>query len=179
MAVTVITPSLPERAGLLAECITSVAAQTFAPAAHLIGVDHTHDGPARVRNRLLAATDTEWVAFVDDDDLLDAHHLETLTSAPVADVIIPFCRFDGPPIPTRYVNQPYDRGALADHGIFPITVLARRQAILAAGCFDPVNRYEDWSLWNRMADNGATFTVVPTVTWTYRTAHAGRRTNAA
>ncbi len=28
-----------------------------------------------------------------------------------------------------------------------------------------------------MADDGATFEVIPVVTWTYRTAHAGRRTD--
>jgi glycosyltransferase involved in cell wall biosynthesis len=119
------------------------------------------------------------VAFLDDDDTIDPDHLETLAAAPDADVLAPFCRFDGPAIPAKYVNRRYERSALRAHGIFPITVLARRQAIIDAGSFDPSDRYEDWSLWNRMADNGCRFEILPVVTWTYRTAHRDRRTNAA
>lgn len=180
--VTVITPSLPERHLLLAEAMASVAAQTVAPAAHLVGIDHSHRGPAAVRQELVEAASTEWVVFLDDDDLLDPEFIATLL--PIADrwtleVVIPFCRFDGPPLPARYYNQSFDRAALADHGIFPITVLARRQSIIAAGGFDPADRYEDWSLWNRMVDRGCRFDTCRLPLWTYRTGHAGRRTHAA
>lgn len=180
MEITVVTPSLPERSVLLAECLASVSAQTQPPTAHLVAVDHAYEGPALTRNALLRAVETEWVAFVDDDDLLDPHHLETLAGhADDADVVIPYCRFDGPPIPPKFVNQPFDRGRLARHGIFPITVLARTTAVMNAGGFRRRDRYEDWSMWNRMADAGATFAVVPEVTWTYRTGHGDRRTNVA
>lgn len=180
--VTVITPSLPERAPMLAEAMASVAAQTFAPAAHLVGIDHGGRGPAFIRQELVEAAQTDWVAFLDDDDLLDPHHLHELwhhAFVCLADVVFSRCRFDGPPLPAKYCNQPYDREQLLDHGIFPITVLARREAILAAGGFRANDRYEDWALWNRMAENGAQFFDIPTITWTYRTGHAGRRTNAA
>lgn len=178
LAVTVITASLPHRAHLLVEAHASVLLQTV-PAAHSILVDASIP-VAEARNRLLAQVSTNWVAFLDDDDLLDPHHIEVLTRRAAAgdvDVVIPYCRFDGPALPA--VNHPFDLDALRDHGIFPITVLARTEAIRAAGCFHLDDTWEDWSLWNRMADAGARFAVVPEVTWTYRTAHAeDRRTTA-
>jgi glycosyltransferase involved in cell wall biosynthesis len=172
--VTVITASMPSRHQLLVEALAAVAAQTV-PCAHLVGVDQGH-GVADVRTQLVEAARTEWVAFLDDDDLIDPDHLETLLAhAGDADVVIPHCRFDGPPLPAGYYNRPYDRGELRRHGIFPLTVLARRQAVLDAGGFRD-DKYEDWSLWNRMADQGARFVVVPKETWTYRTVTADRRT---
>lgn len=174
-AVSVITPSIPSRRELLVEARRSVADQTV-PVHHLID-DHPDRPVAEKRNRLIRAADTEWVAFLDDDDLLDSIHVETLLGHD-ADVVVPFCRFSGPPLApvnccAGYYNRPYDRDDLRQHGIFPITVLARRDAILGAGGFGD-GIYEDWDLWNAMADAGATFEVVPTVTWTYRRTGAGR-----
>lgn len=176
MDVTVITPSLPERLPLLVEAMASVAAQSLRPVTHLVEVDLAKRGPAAVRNELLAASTTEWVAFLDDDDLLDPNHLEVLARySDGSDVVASHCRFDGPPLPPKFCNRPYARDVLRRHGIMPITFLARRSAIEAAGRFG-LERYEDWELLNRMADNGCRFTVVPEVTWTYRTAHDDRRT---
>lgn len=173
--ITVITPSLPSRSSMLAEAMESVAAQTVGDVCHLIQVDPYGVGPAVIRNALLYCADSEWVAFLDDDDVLDPDHLETLTSADLdnLDVVIPHCRFSGEQIPAKFCNRPYDREALRRHGIFPIAVLARRLAILDAGGFSN-ERYEDWALWNRMADNGCRFEVIPRVTWTYRLGHGNR-----
>lgn len=179
--VTVITASLPHRSLLLAEAVASVGSQT-SPARHLISVD-AGVGVAEARNQLLDAASTDWVAFLDDDDHLDPHHIEVLAERAASDdvdVVIPHCRFDGPPLPAisccaGYYNRPFDVRDLRRHGIFPITVIARRSAILAAGSFPVSAPYEDWSLWRRMVRLGARFDVVPTVTWTYRTAHASDR----
>lgn len=174
--ITVVTPSLPTRSEMLAEAMATVMWQTMPPTAHLVGVDFAMRGPAAIRNELLAGVQTEWVAFLDDDDLLDEHHIERLAIAGLhadATVVVPYCRFSGETIPDRYCNQPYDRHALADHGIFPITVLAKTEAIRRAGCFGG-ERYEDWCLWNRMADQGAFFLTVPEQTWTYRLGHGNR-----
>lgn len=175
MNVTIITAALPARLEVLADAMASVRAQTV-PCAHYVGVD-AGSGVADVRNRLMRSAETEFVGFLDDDDVLDAHHVETLLAASAdADVVIPYCRFDGPPLPSQYCNRPYDRKALRRHGIFPITVLARRAVVLAAGGF-ATEGWDDWAMWNAMADAGARFVTVPTVTWTYRTAGADRRTN--
>lgn len=173
--VTVITPSLASRGRLLAAAQQSVAAQTVA-VAHLIDADDRRP-VAEKRNRLMRQATTEWVAFLDDDDLLDQDHIETLLGHD-ADVIVPHCRFIGPPLPpvaccAGYYNRPYDRDDLRQHGIFPITVLARREAILDVGGFGD-GLYEDWDLWNAMADAGARFEVVPEVTWSYRRTGGGR-----
>lgn len=176
MDVTVITASLPHRADLLAEAIGSVAAQTH-PVEHLISVAAMRS-VADARNGLVQGAGTEWVAFLDDDDLLDPGHIETLLGhAGAADVVIPHCRFDGPALPDGYCNRPYDREALRAHGIFPVTVLARRRAVLGAGGFARQG-WDDWALWNAMADAGCRFEVVPEITWTYRTATPARRTHA-
>jgi hypothetical protein len=83
-------------------------------------------------------------------------------------------RLDRRAPPPDWGKAPTD--PLYEHGIFPLTVLARRQAVLGAGGFHADDKYEDWSLWNRMADQGARFVVVPKETWTYRTSTADRRT---
>jgi glycosyltransferase involved in cell wall biosynthesis len=178
--VTVITPSLPERSALLRESCRSVAAQTLPPVVHLIGVDYGRRGPATIRQELLTAVGTEWVAFLDDDDVLDPNHLATLMAhADGFDVVGSYCRFDGPPIPAKFCNRAYDRDVLRRHNIMPITFLARAAAIMDADGFRPEDRYEDWSMLNRMADNGCSFNVVPWITWTYRTATPHRRTHEA
>lgn len=164
---------------LLQEAMSTVRNQTV-HCEHLISVDASIS-VAEARNSLVAQATTEWVGFLDDDDLLLPDHVRTLvTHGNDADVVIPHCRFRGPRLPRcrccqGYCNRPYDREALRRHGIFPITVLARRSAILAVGGF-PVGpgRFEDWEMWNAMADNGARFVVVPQATWVYRRGHASR-----
>ena len=180
VAITVVTPSLPERGTLLAQACRSVAAQTHPPTAHLVGVDLGRRGPAVIRQELLRAVGTEWVAFLDDDDVLHPDHLETLVAhSDGFDVTGSHCEFDGPPIPPKFLNRPFDRETLRAHNVMPITFLARTAAIAAADGFRTEDRYEDWSLLNRMADNGCQFNVVPKVTWTYRTSTPKRRTVAA
>jgi hypothetical protein len=183
--VTVVTASIPSRARLLSEASASVAAQTV-PVEHLIYTDRERDVGEK-RNRLIAAADTEWIAFLDDDDLLDPHHVETLLGGD-ADVIVPHCRFDGPPLPPPAAcwtdgclgghNRPsYDSKHMQEeHNLFPITVLARREAVLDVGGF-PLggDEPEDWGLWKRMDAAGATFQIIPEVTWTYRTRGVDRR----
>lgn len=184
--ISVITPTIPRRSYQLHLAMASVTAQTLLPSDHMVMVDTGYDigepmGPARLRNAALQSAMQPVVAFLDDDDTMDAVHLDVLAHLMIehnADLAYSFCRFDGPPINPIFVNQSYDREVLREHGIFPITVLARRAAILDCGGFREEDQYEDWSLWNRMADNGCTFACVPEVTWTYRTGHESRTKQA-
>lgn len=184
--VTVITPSLPERDEMLERCIRSVKHQDVLPEEQLIRVDLAGVGPARLRTSMLDEATTGWVAFLDDDDLLYPHHIETLWNATIdddggpPDVVISYCDFIGDKLPDGYYNRPFDRRVLRKHGIFPITVLARRSAILKHGAFRVEDRYEDWALWNRMADGGCKFVTLEEVTWTYdRSGHANRTAGTA
>src|SRR4051794_1948396 len=94
--VTVITPTLPERAGMLNLMLADWAAQTVQPAEVKVGVDYYRQGPAVLRNRLVESVATEWLAFADDDDRFDTDHLETLVAASGgADVVWSLCRVTG------------------------------------------------------------------------------------
>lgn len=170
--ISVVTPSVPERAPFLAEARASVAAQSCrVPVTHLVLLDRRHRGAAIARNKLLEQVETEWVAFLDDDDLFDRDHLQSLLDlahATDSDVTWSWCRC----ISERAISIPrptaFDPEALRDRNYIPVTVLARTAAVRAAGGFSKRDRFEDWHLWLRMLDNGARFAVVPRVTWTYR-----------
>lgn len=76
--VTIVVPTIPPRANLLARAITSAMRQTRPIAAISIAVDNEHEGAWATRNRALAAVRTEWTAFLDDDDELYRFHVEAL-----------------------------------------------------------------------------------------------------
>lgn len=175
--VTVITASLPHRTKQLANALASVAAQTV-EVAHLVSVDASVS-VAEARNRLITAATTEWVAFLDDDDTLYPHHVTTLLAASEdADVVIPHCDVSGTPLPKGYCNTEFTREDLAAHGCFPVTVLARRSALVAVGGFPVDATWEDHAAWNLLADAGARFKVVASRTWRYNRGRADSRTKA-
>lgn len=78
--IAVIIPTHPARArnGLLQQAVGSVWAQTLQPDAVHIAVDHDREGPAVTRQRALMAATTDYVAFLDSDDLFLPRHLELL-----------------------------------------------------------------------------------------------------
>lgn len=172
-AVTVITPSLPGRIKQLAECMDSVAAQTW-PCVHLIRADVDRIGPALIRNQLLDQAQTDLVAFLDDDDLLDPEHVELLAAAierSGADLAWSWHRTEGLGAPKT--PRPGNRASVLNlmyggRNCIPITVVAKRAAIMEAGAFSPHDRYEDYALWMRMLTLGAEFELVRRETWTYR-----------
>lgn len=174
--VTVITPTRPGREALLMEAVDCVQAQTSPPAAHFIGLDADAVGPALMRNALLSAVQTELVAFLDDDDLLDTDHIERLVGAinepkHRADLAWSYHRTQGRGAPTtpRPRNDRDMRNYMkAGRNVIPVTVVARLAALNAAGGFQAEDRYEDYSLWCRLLDLGYRFTCVPVETWTYR-----------
>lgn len=171
--ISVITASLPARGAMLAECMASVAAQTHRPLEHLVGVDHAGVGPAALRTRLLAAAGGEWVAIVDDDDLLYPQHLERLLAASAAaDIVYPFCEVDGR---DWSPNRAFDADALRAGNYIPITALIRTGLARSLGWREQAaHGWEDWDFWLRALDVGARFVCLPEVTWRYRF-HGGNR----
>lgn len=168
--VTVVTPTLPERGDLLARCVAGVAAQTVEPAEHLIGVDWARTGHgARIRNRLIRAATTEYVALCDDDDWWLPHHLETLLgAASEADVVVAFYELEDhrgePPWNARHSCDPADFEWT--NWTHPSAMLLRREAVLDLGGFpDPTPElWDDWGLWQRLYRAGARFACVHEVT---------------
>jgi hypothetical protein len=78
--ISVITPVHPARLtnGLFAECLQSVHIQTLLPDAHCIAIDRDGDGAAATRQRALMMARTDWVAFLDSDDVFLPRHLRQL-----------------------------------------------------------------------------------------------------
>jgi hypothetical protein len=78
---TVITPIAPHHALLFEECAASVQGQTV-EVKHLYMMDTTGQGPAVVRNLLLAQAESPYVTFLDADDWLEPAFAErTLRAA--------------------------------------------------------------------------------------------------
>lgn len=63
---------------MLAQAVQSVALQTLPAAAISIAVDSEHRGAWHTRQRAVDAVKTEWLAFLDDDDLFKPQHLQRL-----------------------------------------------------------------------------------------------------
>ncbi len=175
MTITVLTPSIPGRSAQLVEAATSVQAQTHPAHEHKILLDTNKDGPAACRNRLLETVETPLVAFLDDDDVLYDNHLAVLAEW-MDDADLVFSWHDGGPGVPRYDS--WDASAYwtmrSGRNVIAITVLAKLDSIREAGCFNPDDRYEDYSLWLRMLDLGMRFRCAPIVTWDYRIAQDGR-----
>ncbi|MGE5828338.1 MAG: glycosyltransferase family 2 protein [Micromonosporaceae bacterium] len=78
--VSVVIPAHPARLvnGMLQRAVGSVWAQTRPPDAVHIAVDTEGAGAAATRQRALMAADTDFVAFLDSDDLFLPKHLEWL-----------------------------------------------------------------------------------------------------
>lgn len=170
--VTVVTPTLPERSSMLAEVIDDVARQSE-PCRHLIEVDHLGEGPAKVRNRMLGAVHTPWVAFVDDDDRINDAHIATLLEhSDAADVIYTLGRVSG-----REWEIPHDC-KLADLdavNTVPVTALVRWTTLVEAGGFPEGEHNEDHGLWRRIKARGGRFRCVHEYTWLYRFTSMGNR----
>lgn len=141
----------------MAAAIESVQAQSVLPREHLIGMDWVNVGAGKMRNQLAAGAQSEWLAFLDDDDVLLPNHLKLLLDASEdADVVFPM--EEG----KRHICSP---GRLTFGNTFAVTCMVRKSTFDAVGGF-PASVPEDWALWLRLRDvGGARFRCVHEVTW--------------
>ncbi len=169
--VDVITPTIPERAHLLAEARESVARQTFLDVGHLVGLDERHIGQGAVRNGLVRESRAEWLVFLDDDDLLDPQFIELHLERALetgADMVHAPCRYPPKSWP-RPAIAAFNLERLRREGNYiPITALVRRSMFDRAGGFREDTLCEDYWLWLAMNEAGAKFAYIPRVCWTYR-----------
>jgi hypothetical protein len=86
--ITVVIPTIPPRETLLRRALDSVVGaktrieQDMDVLVEILVVpDIEHDGAAKTRHQGLLAVETEWVAFLDDDDVMHPDHLTQLYGA--------------------------------------------------------------------------------------------------
>lgn len=185
MDITVCIPTIRPRGDLLARAIKSVSVQTYQPRAIAIAYDHEHKGHGLTRNDAIGMAQTEWLAFLDDDDEFYAHHLEHLVRAQKdsgADIVYPAYEVvGGSPVAEHCLFQPWDPEK--PHN-WPITCLVRKEVLDRVGGFcgyvnfvegsaeetqwgPGVNPWsgQDWATWKRVIASGAKVYHLPEITW--------------
>lgn len=76
--ISVVIPTYKGREEFLHRALRSISLQTLTPQAIIIVNDTEREGASVTRTRGLMMVDTEWVAFLDDDDEMGMIHLERL-----------------------------------------------------------------------------------------------------
>jgi GT2 family glycosyltransferase len=122
----------------------------------------SHGGPAAARNRALAATDSQYIAFMDADDTCSPERLrlqiEKLTSENLDLVAsaLSFIDASGRPLPGSWTcpedaSNGYWASLLERNWIGTPSVMLRRSILDATGCFDEsFTHSEDYDLWLRI-----------------------------
>lgn len=190
LSITAVIPAIASRFGTgskLARALASVQAQTYPVAGIAVAVDHDHAGAWVTRQRALDMVNTEWFAFLDDDDEWMPHHLERCVQAHFdsgCDVIVPWFDVVGGTDPTpghrdlQFPKQP-ELASLPLHS-FGITCLVRTAVVRDAGVrfrerIYGVTPAEDALFWRDLADAGVTFQQIGESTWRYF--HDGENTS--
>lgn len=142
-------------------------------------VEHSASrGRSEAMNAGVAAATSEYIAFLDDDDLYYPEHLDTLANAMAlgnhvavySDAISVFFRMSATgdyqvEKRLRIFAHDFDRQLLAFDNYIPLpTLLVSRANFLEAGGFDPAfDLFEDWDFLLRLARRGD-FLRIPRVT---------------
>ena len=127
-------------------------------------VEHeTSRGRAEAANAGVRAASSDFIVFLDDDDLMYPEHLSTLAAgAPpcYSDAVSAFAHAK-----MRIYSRDFDRELLLLDNYIPLpTVLIRRADFLDLGGFDPAfDLFEDWDFLIRLAQR-ARFTHIPRIT---------------
>lgn len=154
--ISVVIPTIPPRKknGRLEAALSSVEAQTLQPAATIVVLDELKQGAAANRQKGLDKVETEYVAFLDDDDELYPQHLEVLrNNIEDADLIYPWFDVKGgsDPFP-QFEEMDWD---CSQPRQIPITFLARTESIRAVGGF-----VQDFDLANFSTHGGEDYQLI-------------------
>lgn len=164
-------------------------AQGHPAAALSVALDLNHDGAWVTRDRALRAAQTEWVAFLDDDDHFLTNHLEVLVHAAGetgADYLYSWFTVqdsqgnltDSDPL--GYFGKVFDPDNPTQT---TITTLVRTELAQAAGFREPADGElihgqragEDWLFTLKCLELGARIVHVPARTWVWN--HHGENTS--
>lgn len=137
--VTVVTPTIPERRRYLDRAVRSVRGQSWSSRSlyQIVVEDDRRRGAALTRTLGAQQVNTEWTAFLDDDDQLMPNHIEALLTAAdghgadyvYADFIVPQNRAFHLP---SYCYGPWDPEQPLQT---TVTVLVKTELGRAAGWF--------------------------------------------
>lgn len=183
--ITVVIPSIPVRAEMLARAMESVTRQTLPADAIIVEIDNGREGAPENRQRGLEKVTTEWVAFLDDDDIMDSTHLATLLATAEehrADYVwsrfrigYPDGRFVDGPAPLS--QKTFEQWNPDEPAQTTVTTMVRTEMALKCGgfaAFEDSQRHidgqrigEDFDFTMRMHRAGAVFRHAPVVTWTW------------
>lgn len=174
--ISVIIPTIAPRSALLDRARTSATGQTLKPRAVIVSEDTDRLGAAATRHRGLMLADTEWVAFLDDDDMLLPQHLERLMACAEetgADYVYSWYEVIGgaDPMPEVF-GKPFDR---ANPVQTTVTTLVRTELAQSVGYYnhlydniatpDGNTAGEDWRFTLACLDAGAEIVHLPEKTW--------------
>jgi glycosyltransferase involved in cell wall biosynthesis len=169
-SITAVIPTIPPRRGFLQTALSSVWAQTSPVDAIIVPTDLHRQGAWTNRQHGLDAVQTEWVAFLDDDDRWYPHHIQRCYELAIetgADVIIPWYDVKGGQDPVPHEGRQVDPENVHS---FCITTLCRVSKIREIGATfkdrkDIGGIPEDYRFWLDMAKGGATFHATAEHTW--------------
>lgn len=168
---------------MLQRAMASVAAQRLLPDGIIVAYDLDEQGSAATRQRAMMQVNTEWIAFLDDDDELLPQHLKVLkqeADVHKADIVWSWYRVKGgrDPIP-RHRGRQWNPNS--PH-LFPITSLVRTE--LAQQCSfipngEPTKKRnvsgDDRRLHRQLSNLGAKFHHTAQITWHWH--HHGENTS--
>jgi glycosyltransferase involved in cell wall biosynthesis len=159
--VSVVTPSVPERAGMLEQACASVQAQTCRDWEHLVLVDSGYVGCARTVNRLAEEAIGKWLFILADDDLLHPGCLQAHLDAAEDGLDIIY----GPPNvegedPGTFHGEP--------PGIPSASLIRWTMWEYLRGYDERLGQREDRDLYERAQGLGYQFARIPDGYWTYR-----------
>lgn len=175
--VTVVIPHIPVRTVLLKRALRSIMTQSVMPADIIVVTDVNHDGAAVTRNRGLDLVETDYVAFLDDDDYLYPNHIAECMSDICewdADVVYPWFDVANGTDPLGMFGKPFDPEHLRQSNYIPVTVVAKTATLRDVGGFAPhpdslVHGVpcEDWQCWLAVHNAGGKIIHAPERTWVW------------
>lgn len=180
--VGVALPSIPPRTQMLRRAVGSVRGQTYPVDQISISTDNRREGAAANRQRALSGVMTEWVAFLDDDDVFLPQHVEHLVRFAQdtgADYVFPWFEVVGgtDPFPQHF-GKVYD---MANPTHTTIVTMVKTELAKEVGFVNPPGgdggggSGEDWDFTLRCIEAGATIMHLPEKSWLW--SHHGKNTS--
>lgn len=159
--------------GLLDRALMSVTRQTLQPASIIVVNDLDREGAGGARQRALKMVDTEWLAWLDSDDMWDPNHLHKLMNHAVeTNSVYVYSWFRAPYDPLGHFGKKFD--PCSPHHT-TIVALMRTDIAQLAGMPDtnmnhPVSN-EDWGFIEAFSKlccaNHWNMSHLPEITWTW------------